>query len=545
MKFTLNIFLALTIFFSTTVFGEIVEIKIIHTNDIHGRAMGRSSELSKNIMMSGFGSLKTLINHEKLQSAVNGEHFFLFDMGDSVQGTIFGEFRQGDDILRIMKHLGYELWVLGNHEFDFGQDKLKDLIEKAGFPVLCANLKKRGKDGNLIDFDEFLKPYHVFNVNGIKIGIIGLTTPELLVMSVRKNVEGLHLLPTRETIRKNLEILKKLGVQIFILASHMGVEEDEAAAKEFPELDVIIGSHSHTFIEKPLVVNGVLIAQTGAYLYAAGKLTLKFDTEKKKVTMKNSQLLRLDHSKYPKNLRTEKILNELNLEPSAFAEQSLGTAEVDLLRTPPGLGQLPADEVREKFFTIYRKSLTGFYQDRSDTKPTVVESNLCNLITDIMKNVSKADIAMVNPGGVRENILKGSVRYQDVFQVVPFANSISTCLLTGAQVTSILKKSATLTRSGGMMFVSGLTFTINPSKRPEDQVSDIMHNGRPLNMDQMYRIATTNFTMMGGDGFEEFTQGKDPQDTGIILREELKEYFIKHSPVSYSLDGRVTLKSEK
>lgn len=534
----------LLLLLSVAVYSEIVEIKIIHTNDMHGRALERRSSLDKNKTISGFSSLKTLINKEKLLSAVKGEKFFLFDLGDSIQGTIFGEYRKGFDIMKLMNSLGYDLWVLGNHEFDFGQKQLKNIISMANFPILCSNVKLRGKDGNLISLDEFIKDYYIINISGIKIGIFGLTTPSLLNMSVKKNVENLYILPTDKTIRKNIDLLKKLGVNILILASHMGIQEDRIAAEKFPELDLIIGSHSHTFLHEPLLVNGVLIAQTGAYLANAGRINFKYDTDLNKIVMKTSSLIKTEHSKFPKNLRTEQMLDSLNAEAAVFAEQSLGISNDLLLRKVPGMGQLSPEEVKKRFFSTYSKYLKGFYREKNQLKPTVVESNLCNLITDLMKKIGKAEISMINPGGVRSNILKGNVKYKDIFQVIPFANSVATCKLTGAQVNSIMQKSSDM-HGGGIMYTSGIKFKINPSKAVGNKIYDITFNGKALEMDKLYKVATTNFTMMGGDGFEEFTQSKDSQDTSVILREELKKYFIKNSPVSYDLDNRVILVTDK
>ncbi len=542
-KVTILTFLLLSL--SIALYSEIIEFKIIHTNDMHGRALERTSSLDRGKKISGFASLKTLINREKLLSALKGEKFFLFDLGDAIQGTIFGEYRKGVDIINLMNSLGYELWVLGNHEFDFGQKKLKKLVAMANFPVLCSNVKLRGKNGNLISIDTFIKDYYIIDVAGIKIGLFGLSTPALLNMSVKNNVENLYILPTDKTIRKNIDLLKKLGVNILIMASHMGIQEDTAAAKKFPELDIIIGSHSHTFLEKPLFVNGVLIAQTGAYLTNAGKILIKYDADRSKIIMKTSSLLKLVHSKYPNNLRTENTIDKLNSEASIFAEQTLGISEDLLLRKVPGLGQLPAAEIKKLFFTKYKNYLKGFYISKDQLKPTVVESNLCSLVTDLMKKSGKADISMMNPGGLRSNILKGNVKYKDVFQVIPFANSIATCKLTGSQINSIMQKSASALHGGGIMYASGIKFRMNPFKPVGSRIYDITFNGKKLVMNKLYKVATTNFTMMGGDGFEEFTQGKDSQDTSIILREELKKYFIKNSPVKYSMDNRVILEMKK
>ena len=174
----------------------------------------------------------------------------LLDAGDIFTGTVEGSITRGKAIVRLMNRAGYEAMTLGNHEFDFGFYSLQQLAKSANFPFLGANVRRK-KTNRLLSFSS---PYIVKKYDGLTVGIIGVTTAEVPSITLARNVGQVIFLDPISTVKTYQKLLKQEGVDLLIVLSHLGLEEDKKLARAVPEIDLIIGGHSHDLLVKPMRV---------------------------------------------------------------------------------------------------------------------------------------------------------------------------------------------------------------------------------------------------------------------------------------------------
>lgn len=228
---------------------------IISTNDVHGQ-------------IQQFPKLATFVDRVKAEYP----NVILVDAGDRFTGNPYVDYAEerGLPIITLMNELGYAIGTLGNHEFDFGQKILRTRINDATFPIICANINSSQSELDSI------APYYIIEKDGIKLCFLGLIQTETDNIP-STNPEHLQKI-TFDNYLDKIEDYRKLksSCHAFIGLTHLGVDSDSILATRMPELDMIIGGHSHTLLEKPKRVNNVLIGQTGIKLQYAGLTTLKF-----------------------------------------------------------------------------------------------------------------------------------------------------------------------------------------------------------------------------------------------------------------------------
>ena len=212
-------------------------IRILYLNDFHGFAEPYKSPGS-NELLGGISYLAAKV--DKLRDE---KPSLLLAAGDMMEGNIWANLFQGQSVIDLMNEMRFDVMVVGNHEFDFGQDVLKKRISEAKFPVLAANVE--GLDA--------LKPYVIKEVAGTKIAVIGVVTDETPISTNPRNVAGLRFFSPEETVRKYVRELKSKA-DIIIVLSHIGYHDDRALAEKVKRIDVIVGGHSHTEILSPVVV---------------------------------------------------------------------------------------------------------------------------------------------------------------------------------------------------------------------------------------------------------------------------------------------------
>lgn len=242
------------------------KLTILHTNDTHSRFDPYRN--GKRTGLGGVARRGTLINCIKK----NNPNTLLLDGGDAFQGTPYFNFYEGKMEHETMSLLGYHYATLGNHEFDLGVDKLLKAMQYAKFQFLSSNYCSE-----LPAFQKKVLPYTITTVGNIKIGLTGVGIPfkGLVSGSAHKGVSDLDPLTS---IKQSVVALKKAGVQLIILLSHSGIENDEIFAKQCPEIDIIVGGHSHTLLKEPHTIPGskTKILQVGDGGIALGQLNLFF-----------------------------------------------------------------------------------------------------------------------------------------------------------------------------------------------------------------------------------------------------------------------------
>ncbi|URJ61463.3 5'-nucleotidase C-terminal domain-containing protein [Paenibacillus polymyxa] len=479
---------------TTPVSGK--HITILHTNDTHAHVVANDKEM-------GFAKLAGIID----QYRASNPNTLLLDDGDTVHGTTFATLVNGESIVKVINKLRYDAMVPGNHEFNYGWKHLVELSKGIQFPVLSANIKQT-------DGTRLFEPYVIKEVDGVKIGIIGLTTPETAYKTNPKNVEGIQFTdPAAEAKAAVDEIRSK--VDVVVVLGHLGQDASSKntslkVVKEVPGIDIFIDGHSHTVLEKGLVSdNGTLIASAGEYTKYLGVVDLWVDGGK--VTQKQAKLIDSTQA--------------VDVQPNAEIAALIASIQKD------------QEPILKEIVTQTSVDLEGARE-----KVRASETNLGDLLTDAMRDISGADVALTNGGGIRASIKTGTVTKGDIITVLPFGNQIVTLKVKGSDIQAALENGTASypEPSGGFPQVSGITFKIDTSAAKGSRVHSILIGGKTLDPEATYTLATNDFTAVGGDQYTMFA--KYPQ-AGMFgsLDEALIRYMQKVGSASLQVqaDGRI------
>ena len=481
------------------------EVRILHINDFHGFADGYKPYGSDEIQ-GGLAFLAARADELRAEKPT-----LFLAAGDMVQGNNWANLFQGKSSIEAMNAMNFDAMVVGNHEFDFGQAILKERIGEANFPVLGANVIGLST----------LKPYVMKDLDGLTITVIGVVTGDTPVTTHPKNVTGLQFLPPEDTVTKYVRELRGKS-DIVIVLSHLGFSADSDLAKKVDGIDVIVGGHSHTKVEKPALVGKTFIVQAFEHGKVLGVLDL---------TLENGRIIqasgRLESIKPigKENKAVAAIVTRYQRQVDAVMNETVGEALADL--------------------------------DGANVR--LQETNLGNLVTDVMRNVSGADAAIINGGTIRTSIKQGSIRVSNVYAVVPFDNYIVAIKLTGQQIRDTLEHgvSAIEEEEGRFPQVSGLIFTYDRKGPKGKRVKEVFIAGKPLVADKEYTVATNDFLAAGGDGYKAFGDSvKSSKDYAVIggamkgeklvysdsgrwLRDVIIDYIKDQKTISPKLEGRI------
>jgi len=441
------------------------EIRILHVNDFHGFATAYKPYGSE----SEQGGLAYLA--QRVEELRAEKPTLLVAAGDMIQGNNWANLFQGKSSIEAMNSMKFDAVVVGNHEFDFGQAILKERIQEANFPFLGANVAGLSQ----------LKPYVVKNLDGLSIAVIGVVTGDTPTTTHPKNVSGLQFSSPVDTVEKYVRELRAKN-DIIVVLSHIGFSADMELAKKVEGIDVIVGGHSHTKVAKPAVVGKTHILQAFEHGKVLGVLDL---------TVKNGTIIQADSRLEPispggkENREVGSIVAKYQKQVDSFMDVTVGESLVDL----------DGVNVRRQ------------------------ETNLGNLITDIMRKAAGADAAIINGGTIRTSIKKGKIKVSDVYAVVPFDNYIVAIKLTGRQIRETLEHGVSAIEAGEGRFpqISGIAFTFNRHAQAGSRVKEVFIGGRPIVADKEYTVATNDFLAAGGDGYKAFGNAvKSSKDYAVI-----------------------------
>ena len=398
----------------------------------------------------------------------------LFSAGDNRTGNPVND--QYDPVnypmIELMNRTGFDLCTVGNHEWDGDIFNLQNDIERAKFPFLCANVFIP----QTVNLD--IKPFVTMNHQGVKMAVVGL-------IEVRHDgIPGAHPDKLKEVSFKRPEAVlpdyKYLRNEndVVILLSHCGLEDDMELAQANPWLDAIIGGHTHTLVENPSETNGVLITQSGSHLKNATLVKLRVKDHK----VIGKEAIVLDVNKVRKEKpEIKQLVNEFNDAPALNEPIAIAKTKFE---TPEELG--------------------------------------C-LITDALREISGADFAFQNTGGVRVNYLKkGPIRVKDVYSIDPFNNEVVVYQMTGAQVKKYILNS--YRKNGGYpSYVSGMTYRVS------DDGSTVWINDANFSTRSLYKVAMNSY-MASTVNIESEDDG---QSTFMTSEEMMIEFLRKHKEVDY------------
>ncbi len=511
-------------------------ISVMHTNDTHAH-------------LDNIAKRTTAIKQFRAEKP----NSLLLDAGDVFSGTLyFNEFKGKAD-LKFMNNLGYDAMTFGNHEFDLGSSPeghqaLVDFIEGANFPFVSANVNFSGDDRfkglftDLISSDP--KKGKIYNgiikeIDGEKVGIFGLTTAETKDISSPGSVKFENYI---EEANKAVKAFEGKGVDKIIALTHIGyddnpaVDNDQILAASVEGIDLIVGGHSHTQLDKPVVIekdikgkekDPTVIVQAFQYSDFLGTVDVKFDF-KGKVVQSDGQLVKV--SDQQEDPEAAAMLKEYSEKLKEITNKSIGaTAESELTN--------PRTDSDGKGVSV-RNS----------------ETALGNIITDgMLAKAKKYDeniiMALQNGGGIRAGIPAGDITVGEVITVLPFGNTLATMSVTGAELKSAFEISfkSYPSENGGFLHVSGGKVEFDSTKPAGERVVSIAYkdkegNFTPMQDDKTYKIATNAFTAKGGDGFTMFAKAYSEgrvTDLGLSDWENLAEHLTNLKTVKPTIEDRI------
>ncbi len=469
-------------------------VTILHFNDFHGHLQSTEDD---GAITGGLARIATAADDVRAWNDDHGNTTLFLEAGDILQGTPMSTVYQGLPDVRSLNAMDLDAMCLGNHEFDFGCFALSAIAMRAKFPMLSANIYIESSGNHLA------APYHLFELaDGTDALVFGLTTPETAVQTLPTNVEGLQFTDPVEETRK---ILDEVGddAQFIVALTHQGYDADVALAKAVSEIDVIIGGHSHTVLQEPAVVGKTLICQAGSSGEYLGQLDM---------FVKDGDVAR--HRGFLKAI-------DGTIEPDAEVGQIIEEYAKEL------------DERLQKVIAHSDVYLDG----RRETVRTQ-ESNLGNLVADIYREYTGADVAIVNGGSIRAPIEAGPITVGDILTVLPFGNLVATKEVTGQQLREVLEFDVSQPRPfGGFLQVSGLSMVLDGQTLVSVEVQ-----GEPLDDEARYTLATSEFLFQGGDGFSMLKDGPEPTYLGYTESTVVTQMLQEMETVSPQVDGRITIR---
>lgn len=474
------------------------EIIILHTNDVHSRI---ESHIPQGAEAEQGGRVRVATLIEEIRDMYGKDKVLLLDAGDAIHGMNIDNLFGGLPSIQIMNAMGYDAFTLGNHEFNYGQEVLAERILDANFRTLAANVMK--DDGSLFAGYSGL----VKEVNGVKVGIIGLVAEETPIVTHPKNVEGLTFYDPIAMAKQTAAILRP-DVDILIALSHLGYAKDVELAEALPELDVIVGGHSHTRLNVPREVNGVIIAQAHEYANDLGFLYL--EVEDKQIVAHEGFLIPVT-ADIEKHAGVQSIIDHWNEQLQARLDNVVGSSNISW--------------------------------DGERASVRTQETNLGNLVADVIRDAVEADIAVTNGGGIRASIHAGEIRVADIYNTLPFDNSLVVVEMMGMDILEALEHSVRLLpeQNGAFLQVSGITFEVDPNGLPGGRVINAKVGENRLATSGYYTVATNDFLAAGGDGYDSFMNATLVAETGIMLRDVMVDYIAERGVVEAPEGGRVLI----
>ncbi|BCN23482.1 bifunctional UDP-sugar hydrolase/5'-nucleotidase UshA [Vibrio alfacsensis] len=517
------------------------KLTVLHTNDHHGRFwQNKYGEY-------GMAARKTLIDELRAEIQAEGGGVLLLSGGDINTGVPESDLQDAEPDFKGMSKIGYDAMALGNHEFDNPLEVLFKQQEWANFPMLSANIydKETG--------ERLFQPYAMFNKQGIKIAVIGLTTEDTAKLGNPEYIGQVDFRDPKEEAKKLIAELKQTEKPDLIFAvTHMGHYEngnrgvnapgDVALARYLNEgdLDMIVGGHS----QEPVCMEGPNVIQknfkpgdeckpdeqNGTYIvqaYEWGKYVGRADYE-----FRNGELSMVSYDLIPVNLKKKIKVNGESQRVLVQDEIAQDSAMLDFLRPyqEKGQGQLNVKIAESNGKLEGDRNVVRFQQ-----------TNLGRLIATAHMERAKADFAVMNSGGVRDSIEAGDITYKDVLTVQPFGNMVSYVDMTGKEVREYLNVVATKPAdSGAYVQFAGISMTVENGK-----VSNVLIGGKPLRLDGEYRFTVPSYNASGGDGYPKINTHPGYVNTGFTDAEVLKEYLESHSPIDvneYAPSGEMIYK---
>ena len=503
------------------------QLVILHTNDHHGHPLAFYDYPAAD--QGGLPARATLVKQVRGANA----RVLVLDAGDFNTGRPESNFFQAEPDLIGYNYIGYDAVEMGNHEFDPDAETRQKQIAMSDFPWLCANVVQA--DGSLLPG---VQEYMIKDYGDFKVAVFGLMLKETEQSGNPAHVKDFTFLDEVEVANKLVPMLQKKADLVIALV-HLGVYPGEnrgsrRLAAEVPGIDLVIDGHSHTMLEHPLLIKNkvsgkeVPIVQARHWGLYMGKVTLDF---------MNGEVTKLDYELVPVNVR-----KRVKQDDGTSIYPTVGT---ELEKDPELLALLKpfADKVDAVLGEVIGTATAPLINDKSREAETAIGDAVADSMLWYAREMGQdVDFALQNGGGVRTTLGEGEIKKADIYEVIPFDNTVVISALKGSDVIAMFDYMPQTIGHGAMPQVSdGVSFVID---KASGKVSDVLINGEAIDPDKTYKIATNSYLGAGGDGYVMFKNAVDLYDMAIMQRDAFIEWVIsaRDGILKPETFGRITIK---
>ncbi|HPX33057.1 MAG TPA: bifunctional UDP-sugar hydrolase/5'-nucleotidase [Erysipelotrichaceae bacterium] len=481
---------------------NIKKLTILHSNDLHGDFLAESIDEQ---LVGGVSLLSGYINKTREET----ENVIYVIAGDMFRGSVIDSEYRGISTIEIMNALAPDVVTIGNHEVDYGIAHLLFIEKCAKFPIINANMYIKTNGARLF------KPYEIIEIDGMKVLFIGIVTEDVLASAKKEGLIG-TIIDTEDAakeIGKICNAFNGIDIDFTVLLTHIGFEEDKKlAALLNPEwgVDIIIGGHSHTVLEKPEIINGIPIVQAGTGTDAIGRFDIDVDTDNNCIDSFEWQFIPITDKNCPKDYQIEEII--------------LGYKNI-------------TDAKYGRVVSKFKHVLTHPQRNK--------ETALGNLVADIVKDSLGLDLMMFGAGSIRKTELGPIVTFGKLTECFPYAGAVHQVNVTADQLRKMLlhvfRDEAWTGHTEFYQLSKGIKL-IYSKARQEFDVATL--NGKEIKGDRVYKVGIQEFHYMN---FNDFL-GIDIEETHINGKpriittsdfDVLNEHLSSHNVVDSVVEGRI------
>lgn len=483
---------------------SIKKLTILHSNDLHGDFLPKETDGKETGGLTRLAGYVNKVRKEK-------ENVIYAIAGDMFRGSVIDSEYQGLSTIDLMNNLNPDVATIGNHEVDYGFAHLLFLEKCAKFPIVNANLFITMNNARVFT------PYVNIDVGGMRIMFIGILTEEVLASTRSEKIIGTFI--DLESAAKEVGIIcdnyRTIRTDMTILLTHIGYENDCKLAEMLdPDwgVNLIIGGHSHTFMDKADVVNGIPIVQAGTGTGVIGRFDLQYDTEKKVVEDWKWRTVPINEDTAPK----DEIMEEL----------------LDSYRTK-------TDSKYKRVVTRWARKLTHPCREQ--------ETEMGNLYADLMAWEASYDVMLFGSGSIRKKELGPVIEYQDMVENTPFDDNLYMVEVTGAQIRRIFqhlfRDEAWIGETEFYQISSALRVTYRKSTHT---IEDFTFKGEEITDDMRIKLGIqayhyNNFDEFFGVPLEEVKPNMKPRVVATSVNNIIEEYFATNNGLDAKVDGRITI----
>ena len=484
--------------------SNLKKFTILHSNDMHGDFFSEV-ESGKGKLIGGLALLSGYINKVRKEE----KNVLYVISGDMVQGSMIDSEYKGISTIEIMNYLAPDVVALGNHEFDYGLPHLLFLEKMANFPIVSANLyiKKYSK--------RLMNPYHIVKMDGFEILFTGIITEKIMdTLKMDDLIGGLITLQdaSRE-IGKITNAYKNDDIDLTIVLSHIGFDSDKALAKMLrPEwgVDMIIGGHSHTILDKPTKVNNILIAQAGVGTNQIGRFDIVVDDNTNSIVDYKWKLIPINNKLAKPDKKLTEYINTFK------------------------------KKVDSKYGAILCKLAEKLTHPKRE-----VETSLGNLVSDAFAQTAECDVAFVGAGSIRVKEMGPMVTMMDLMQCFPYDDSITRYEITGSDLKNIfnyIMRAENRDGEGECYQVSSKVKAVYSEK--EKKLQSLMIDQSPVEDDQFYTICLQGYHANNAKAYlnittRELNKSNKSKVVTTSAQDVLEEYLRNNQNISKSVEGRL------